>query len=93
MKVGGELVRKYPVVGFPNTKRDSNNFLTICLETDETVVISSSEAPPKAIADLKDARLKASGTISIKVDGKVLESNADNQPGDGPHIWNRRARN
>ncbi|WP_312405379.1 hypothetical protein [Rhizobium sp.] len=90
MKVDGELSEAAPVVGFPNTKGGRNNFLTIRREADGTVVISSPEVPPKALADLKEVGLEASGTISIEFDGKVLESNANDQPADGPHIWNRR---
>lgn len=90
MKVDGELTKSTPVVGFPNSKGRSNNFLIIRRETDGTVVISSPEVSPKALAELKDVGLDASGTISIKIDGKVLESNADDQPAGGPHMWNRK---
>lgn len=91
MKVDGELTEAAPVVGFPNTRGGSNNFLTIRLESDGSVVISSPEVPPKAFADLKEVGLKASGKISIEVDGKVLESNADEQPASGSHVWNRKS--
>lgn len=89
MEADGELSKAAPVVGFPNTNGGSNNFLTIRREADGTVVISSPEIPPKALADLREVGLEASGTISIEFDGKVLESNANDQPADGPHIWNR----
>ncbi|MCW8060155.1 hypothetical protein [Agrobacterium tumefaciens] len=89
MKVEGELTESTLVVGFPNTKGGSNNFLTVRRETDGTVVIFSPEAPQKALADLKEVGLKASGKISINLDGKVLESNADDHPKDGLHAWNR----
>lgn len=92
MKLDGELSEAAPVVGFPNTKSGSNNFLIIRREADGTVVISSPEVGPKALTDFEEVDLKASGTISIKVDGKVLESSADHQPADGPHICNREAR-
>lgn len=89
MRVDGELDEAAPVVGFPNIKGGSNNFLTVRREADGTVVISSPEVPPKARADLKEVGLEARGTISIKVNGKVLESNANDQPAEGPHIWER----
>lgn len=89
MTVAGELSEAAPVVGFPNTNGGSNNFLTIRREQDGTVVISSPEVPPKALADLSEVGLGASGKISITFDGQVLESNADDQPANGPHVWNR----
>lgn len=89
MALAGELSEAAPVVGFPNSKGDNSNFLTIRREKDGTVVISSPEVPAKALADLKSVGLGASGTISIEVDGKVLESTADEQPASGPHVWNR----
>jgi hypothetical protein len=55
------------------------------------VVISSPEVSPKALADLKEVGLEASVTISIKVDGKVFESNADNHSAGGLHMWKRTA--
>ncbi|NTB87808.1 hypothetical protein [Agrobacterium tumefaciens] len=91
MKVDGELTEAAPVVGFPNTQGGSSNFLTIRREADGTVVILSPEVPPKALEDLKKLGLQASGKISIEVDGKVLESNADEQPARGPHVWNRKS--
>lgn len=87
MKVDGELTESSPVVGFANTKGDSNNFLTIRRNRDGTVIVSSPEIPPKALTDLKEVGLKATGTVRIKVKGKVLESNANDQSGEGPHIW------
>ncbi|NSZ87599.1 hypothetical protein G6L97_26770 (plasmid) [Agrobacterium tumefaciens] len=91
MKVDGKLTEAAPVVGFPNTRGGSSNFLTIRREADGTVVISSPEVPRKALEDLKEIGLQASGKISIEVDGKVLESNADEQPARGPHVWNRKS--
>lgn len=88
-KVDGELTQAAPVTGFPNTKGSSNNFLTIRRGVDGTVVISTPELPLKAPADLKDVGLEASGTISIMVDGKVLESNADEQSKGDLLIWSR----
>jgi hypothetical protein len=90
MKVDGELTEAAPVVGFPNTRGGSNNFLTIRREADGTVVISSPEVPPKALEDLKGIGLQASGKLSIEVDGKVLESNADDNPTRRLHVWNRK---
>lgn len=89
MKIDGELTEVAPVVGFPNTRGGSNNFLTIRREADGTVVISSPELPPKALADLKEIGLEASGIVRIEVDGRVLESNAAERPTSGPHVWNR----
>lgn len=89
MQIEGELTEMAPVIGFPNTRGGSNNFLTIRREQDGTVVISSPEVPPKALADLNEVGLGASGKISIEVVGKVLESTADDQPESGPHVWNR----
>lgn len=91
IKVDGELTEAAPVVGFPNTQGGSSNFLTIRREADGTVVISSPEVPRKSLEDLKEIGLQASGKISIEVDGKVLESNADEQPAGGPHVWNRKS--
>ncbi|MGE7065032.1 hypothetical protein ACQKI5_26095 [Agrobacterium tumefaciens] len=91
MKIDGVLTEVAPVVGFPNTRGGSNNFLTIRREPDGTVVISSPEVPPKALQDLKEIGLQASGKISIEIDGKVLESNADKRPAGGPHVWNRKS--
>jgi len=91
MKVDGELTEAAPVVGFPNTRGGNSNFLTIRREADGTVMISSPEVPPKALEDLKEVGLKATGKISIEIDGKVLESSADEQPTSGPHVWNRKS--
>jgi hypothetical protein len=91
MKVDGELTEAWPVVGFPNTQGGNSNFLTIRRGADGTVLISSPEVPRKALADLKEVGLKASGAISIEVDGKILESNANEQPASGPHNWNRKS--
>ncbi|TNM59833.1 hypothetical protein [Aliirhizobium smilacinae] len=91
MKIDGKLTEAAPVVGFPNTQGGSSNFLTIRREADGTVMISSPELPPKALADLTEVGLEASGTIRIEVDGKVLESSADEQPASGPHVWSRRS--
>ena len=89
MQVKGELTDAAPGVGFPDKRGSNNNFLTIRRQQDGTVVISSPEVPPQALADLNEVGLRASGKISIKVDGKVIESNANDQPAGGPHVWNR----
>lgn len=89
MTVEGELSETTRVVSFPNTKGDSNNFLTIRRETDGMVVISSPEVSPRMLADLADAGIEATGTIRIRADCAVLESSADEQPRNGPHVWNR----
>ncbi|SCX22991.1 hypothetical protein DSM25558_3268 [Agrobacterium sp. DSM 25558] len=91
MRIEGELSRETPIIGFPNTRAGNNNFLTIRRNEDGTVVISSPDVPAKALADLEEVGLAASGTISIDIDGQVLESNADDQPAEGPHIWNRKS--
>lgn len=91
MRIEGQLSRETPIIGFPNTRVGNNNFLTIRRNEDGTVVISSPEVPPKALADLKEVGLVANGTISIAVDGQVLESNADDRPSERPHIWNRKS--
>ncbi|ACM39351.1 hypothetical protein Avi_9646 (plasmid) [Allorhizobium ampelinum S4] len=90
MKVDGELTEAAPVVGFPNTRGGSHNFLTIRREADGTIVISSPEVPVNALADLNAVGLQASGKISIEFDGKVLGSNADDQTRRGLHVWNRK---
>ncbi|MGI2036328.1 hypothetical protein ACRQ1B_28535 [Rhizobium panacihumi] len=89
MKVNGELTEAAPVVGFPDARGSNNNFLTIRRQQDGAVVISSPEVPAQALADLNEVGLRASGKISIEFDGKVIESNADDQPANGPHVWNR----
>lgn len=89
MKVNGELSANSPIIGFPNVRGGSSNFLTIRREQDGTVLISSPEAPAKALAELKDMGLEPSGMITIEVDGRVLSSNADEQPRQGTHVWKR----
>lgn len=89
MKVNGELSANSPVVGFPNVRGGSSNFLTIRRELDGTVLISSPEAPAKALAELKQTGVEPGGTITIEVDGRVLSSNADDQPRNGAHVWKR----
>ncbi|TYR36073.1 hypothetical protein FY036_01535 [Mesorhizobium microcysteis] len=89
----GELDASGSAIGVPNTRAKSQaaNFLSIRRMDDGTIEVSTPEIPDRARADLDQLGIVPSGTVTVTVSGKVIETNASETPGlffGGAYRWN-----
>jgi hypothetical protein len=81
-EITGELTRPGASIGFPFTRADrkADNFLIIGRLPDGTIEVASATIPDGVKQSLTRAGITPSGTVEIKVTGRVLDSNATEPP-------------